>query len=708
MLEMIYSGCWFLWQEVRQEFQGESLFYYLPVFYGVGCLVYFTLPFEPRFLVSGILSLLGGGVFLLVRHSSLRAVGLLCLMALAGFFWAQVQTFDKDSQLLGRGLKEASLEGTVQFAEKRLRGSQFVLAVDDIKSLRPEKTPRRIRLYGKQNHVQLLQPGCHVTLRARLSPLSKPLLPNGYDQRFPNHFNKEGARGFIQDILKVDCSKRLSLPAQIERWRFELAAHLERHLSEQAKGIGIALVTGLRGQIPSANKNSLRASGLAHMLAISGLHMALMTGSIFAFLRLVSACFMRLNQTINLAPYCAALAVTSGFAYLLISGVNVATQRAFIMMSLVFLALMMGRYALTLRNVSIAAMIVLIIAPQSIKMVSFQMSFAAVLALVAFYEKFGRSYWQSKPIGRLSRFAYGWRRVRLYFLTLLLTSLIAGVVTGFIGAYHFNMFPVNGLTANLIAMPVFGVLIMPMALLGVFLSPVGWGQPFFIAMSWGIEFVIWVSDYTSNNGEAIFHIARSPPAALGLFAIGLICLCLWQGRLRLLAILPLLVSCLLLGRSKIPDVMVYGYAYQIAARQNNMADKYDDTYSVMSQNPNHYVLRQWARLVGSGENSNSAPQICHQPVCQMESAFGLIARVNKPEDLSSACADSVLVLVPFKVSLKMKLTLTETCKAKIFGRNTWRFEGGQALNFVPAHKDTNQESYWQKVSSPQTSRLWMY
>ena len=179
---------------------------------------------------------------------------------------------------------------------------------------------------------------------------------------------------------------------------------------------------------------------------------------------------------------------------------------------------------------------------------------------------------------------------RVYFITLFLTSLIAGAVTGYIGAYHFNMLPVNGLTANLVAMPVFGLVIMPMALCGLVLSPIGLGQPCFRLMSWGIEFVVEMSDLMSNNGEAIFDIPRSPSAALLLFTVGLLGMCLLQGQWRRLAGLPVLVSCLLLGRGPLPDVLVYGYAHHIAARQ------IDGSYKMMSRSSNLYVVKNGRKL----------------------------------------------------------------------------------------------------------------
>ncbi|MGC6511365.1 MAG: ComEC/Rec2 family competence protein [Parvibaculales bacterium] len=678
------------------EMHGERLFYWSPVFFGAGCLAYFSHETEPRLLLGFLIAAIFSLVFIFSTRESLRLFSAVVFMTCAGFIWAQLQTGDKDTPMLSRGLKEATVHGSIIFAEKRRTGSQYVIAVTDIARLRHDQTPERLRLYGKHRHLDFLQPGCRAKIKARLVPLSKPLVPGGYDPRLAAHFKKEGGRGFIREIVDVSCAGPHALGETVARWRVKLAGYLEQVLSPQARGIGIALVTGLRGQIPPDHKQSLRASGLAHMLAISGLHMALMTGSVFGFFRLIGALFPRLNQTVNLAPYCALVAVSSGLVYLLISGGGVATQRAFIMMCLVFLAIVLGRYALTLRNVSLAAMIVLLLAPQSVVMVSFQMSFAAVLALVAFYEHYGRSFWQSGKQGRINRIAYWRRRIMVYFTTLFLTSLIAGAVTGYIAAYHFNMLPVNGLTANLVAMPVFGLIIMPMALCGLVLSPLGLDKPCFWLMSWGIEFVVEVSDWTSKNGEAIFDIPLSPPSALLFFTIGLLGLCLMNGPWRRLAVIPVVAACLLMGRGEVPDILVYGYAHQVAARQA------DGSYVMMSRSGNLYVAQKWSEIIGAGKPATSDILVCQEDVCPMETAYGKIVRLDTPDLIKQACDGYELVLVPFKVTPKRKLRLSDACRAKLIDRSVWRYEKGQGLMIA-----AQGSPVWTRVPDTQYDRLWM-
>ena len=679
-----------------KSWQNERLFYWLALAFGFGCLLYFQWPDEPRQLTSILLVVTFSVAYWLVNDGAWRPVLLLALMASLGFVWSQIRTTDLDHVLLKRVMAETQLTGHVRTAEKRLRGSQFMVEVIDVKGLAQKHTPKHIRLYGKQADVAHLKPACHVVLQARLIPLSKALIPNGYDARFAAHFRQEGARGFIRQIEQVTCPDQPSFAARLQHWRLRLAAHIEDKTSPEARGIAIALVTGLRGQIPPAHRESLRASGLAHMLAISGMHMVLMTGSVFGFFRLLAACFPRLNQFYDVRMACALMAVLAGFGYLLISGNNIATQRAFIMMSLVFLALMLGRHALTLRNVAIATFIVLALAPESVVLVSFQMSFAAVLALVAFYERFGRNYWAAPVTVRLSRFAYWRRRTWLYFITLLLTSIIAGAATGYIGAYHFNMLPIHALQANLLAMPIFALVIMPMALLALVLSLFHLEDLAFALMSWGIEMVVAVSDYLSNQGEAVIYIAQSPPSALALFTIGLLSLCLLTQKWRLLGLVPLLISFWLLGRADLPDIVVYGYGQHVAARQTN------GEYRVLSRSPNQYVVENWLKYFGMRPEPDNYTEKCVTGLCVMESAVGTIILIADKTRLTEACSRGQVVVVTFRLTAQDKSQLKQ-CAPKIFDRRIWRYEAGRGLYYRP-----NENPSWHIDTSRQRNRLWLY
>lgn len=400
--------------------------------------------------------------------------GLLLLIAVFfGFIYAhgftllQVRAFAPLPVVMHKaGSGPAEFQGLIVWAEPRPNGGLADLAIDDAEGRR-----LTLRLYTSHARMARLQPGCMATLSASVRPLDGPLVRRGYDPRFSGFFNARGGQGFIREIKEIDCAPDLSTAEKwrmgLANFRLQLAARLRQAMPSSQGSVAAALVTGVRGAIPKSTRDLFRDSGLAHMLAISGLHMALFAGSVYALLRLLGACFPYFVQAHNVRKMAALASLPAAFAYLQISGASFPTQRAFIMLSLFFIAILLGRPALTMRNVALAALLVLLLAPHALMQAGFQMSFAAVFAMVALYERGGARFLFATPEqhGRIRRrdgtVAYIVSRLGRYFIALFVSSLIAGGVTGFLALYHFHQVAAYGLIANMVAMPIFGVIIMP-------------------------------------------------------------------------------------------------------------------------------------------------------------------------------------------------------------------------------------------------------
>ena len=190
---------------------------------------------------------------------------------------------------------------------------------------------------------------------------------------------------------KLDCQQPLTVSVRLARWRLSIAQAFRQALTPPLGALAASLVTGIRGAIPADTRDLFRDTGLAHVLAISGLHMSLFAGSVFAILRLLAAAWPWLVQSYDVRRISAGVAIIAAIAYLIISGVSFATQRAFMMIVIVFLAMLLGRAGLTLRNLSTAGIVIILVQPAAVVQAGFQMSFAAVMALIAYYE-----YWQSR------------------------------------------------------------------------------------------------------------------------------------------------------------------------------------------------------------------------------------------------------------------------------------------------------------------------
>lgn len=677
------------WRIGWPPLSNERFFLWLPVFFATGTALYFYGDKEPSFLLIFsffLLFMFGAG---LSQPLGLKRFCMAISCITLGLIWTQMSSLDVDAPMLKRVIKETNLSGTIIRKEVRLRGDLIELDVHNITALKRVDTPHRLTLYGRKNLVPEARAGCKINLRARLMPLAKPVLPNHYDPRLNGHFNGIGGRGFVREINSIECPDSVGFHARLQQWRVGLAERISAGMSEGAAGIGVALMTGLRGGIPTDKRDVLRASGLAHMLAISGMHMALVAGTIYAVLRLVFAFFPNFVQRVNVRIICGLGGAAGGTAYLLLSGMSVATQRAYVMMSLVFLAIIFGRHALTLRNVAIAAFIVLLISPAAILQAGFQMSFAAVLALVAFYENFGRAKWWPHYQKRLSFWAYRRRRIGLYFLALIFTSLIAGAVTGYIGAYHFYYLSTYGLAANLLAVPVLGMIIMPAGLLAVLLMPFHLELWPLKIMSVGIDWVIAAAEWTTQPESAVVYLPATPPTGLFCFALGLLLICLLPDRRRLLGVVPILISMVLLGRGAPPELLVHGHVQHIALRQT------DGHYHLLSRHKHNFVPTRWLAANGQTDLPANVQEICTENLCLLTRDGFELAYASDRTALLAACQRSDLVLAGFRVAARDK----KRCGVQIFDRRDWRFDLVRTFEY--------RQGAWHINKRPKTTRLWM-
>ncbi len=319
-----------------------------------------------------------------------------------------------------------------------------------------------------------IKPGDALQMTASLSPPSAPALPGGHDFARAAYYERIGAVGFalkppqkvtLADLAEPDLALRIR--AAVEDLRQDIGRRIEAALPGERGALAAALITGERGGISQETTDAYRDSGLVHILSISGLHMAIMAGAVFALLRFALATVPVLALTQPIKKWAAAGGALGAILYFAISGGSAATLRSAIMMVVMFLAIMLGRPAIAMRNVAIAALLILIVYPESLLDVGFQMSFAAVAALVAAYEAirghFDRSGITPGPVMRAGLFLGG----------ILFSTLIAGFAVTPLSVYHFHAMQHYAPLANLIAVPVCNLLVMPAALATLVALPFG-------------------------------------------------------------------------------------------------------------------------------------------------------------------------------------------------------------------------------------------
>jgi competence protein ComEC len=342
--------------------------------------------------------------------------------------------------------------------------------------------------------------------------------------------------------------------------RARLEARVQAAIPGAAGAVAAALLTGSQAAIPRPEIAAMRDSGLAHLLSVSGLHMAIVMGAVFSTIRLLVALVPWLALRVPGKAVAALGALAAGAGYTLLTGAQIPMQRCLVMGALVTLALLAGRRALTVRSLALAAGVVLLVAPAELLGPSFQMSFAAVLALAAGYEALR---------GRLAAVAAGgrWRRrLVLAVVGLMLTSVLAGAATAPYGLHHFGRLQVYGVVANAIAVPLTSLVVMPAGMIALVLMPLGLEAPALWAMGQGVEAILATARLVAAWPEAAPVLPPIPGPALALATLGFCWLALWRGAVRLAGV-PVMVGALAAGMlAQPPDLLVTADGRLIALR----------------------------------------------------------------------------------------------------------------------------------------------
>jgi len=439
----------------------------------LGIAFYFTAAREPvGWVAAATAAVLCTAAFLLRRRKAFPAAVMIAALA-AGFATATLKTTRVAHVVLARPIYSVSLKGFVETREERERTDRFVLRVAQMESPRAHAKLQRVRLSVKKGTAPAV--GSFVELKARLLPPLAPLRPGSYDFGRDMYFAGIAASGFVMGGIKnldppFSGGFALRYAAFMQGLRDAIDARIRTVLSGDSRAIATALLTGRRDAISAPVNDAMFISGLGHVLSISGYHMAVVAGVVFFSVRALLALVPILTVTFPIKKWSAAAALAAAAFYLLLSGAEVATQRSFFMTAVVLIAIMVDRRAVTLRTLAVAAMIVLSIAPEALVHPSFQMSFAATLGLVALVQGGMPALFASPDNSATARAAlWGGREIAM----LALASLIAGLATMPYAAFHFHRVTPYGVLANLAAMPVVSVLVMPAGLLGLVAMPFG-------------------------------------------------------------------------------------------------------------------------------------------------------------------------------------------------------------------------------------------
>lgn len=543
--------------------------------YALGILLYFELPAEPSPYAVAALAFVFCTMHIISysRPRYSRISGLVLALVL-GLCIALLRTLAVEAPILEHS-RSVNLTGFVESAEERGSSKRIQIRVIEISGLDEGAWPEKVRI-SVRGKTPGFSVGDAISLRARLLPLPGPVAPGGYDYAFRMYYEGVGATGFAFGTPEANPSFDMPLDLRITRKvdavRHGFAERIKSVLGSGRTGaLAVALLVGDRSTIDETTEDILRTAGLAHILAISGLHMALFAGSVFFTVRAVLALFPSIAIRFPIDTWGAGAALVAAAFYLVLSGASIATQRAFVMIALVLVGRLLGRNAITYRSVALAALLILTLSPEALLAPGFQMSFAAVIVLIAAYEEVTRL-----SQGRLGAnvrqntgfFATVVRTLFYSMAALALTSLVAGAATGVIGAYHFHRAAPLGLLVNVAAMPIATLVIMPFGVLSLAVMPFGLDGLTLPVMGYGLEALYAVAELGAENTPHQGIVGAQSYAGVLLVVTAGLMLCLFPHGYRRLSAVPLLFAAIAIATFRPADIYVSERGNRIAYRDN--------------------------------------------------------------------------------------------------------------------------------------------
>jgi competence protein ComEC len=636
-----------------QEVERRSLFHLLPVVFGCGILLYFSAEGRPSYGPGLIGASLATMLIFFFRHTFAPRIFLTGFMFLfLGFSVAAWRTEMVTAPLISRTLI-APMTGFIESVEEREDGgARLLLRPYLIKDVASENRPALVRV--SVSELGALKPGDFISATARLLPPPEPARPGGYDFARDAFYKGIGGVGSLVGKVRVEppplpADWNLRFNAALDEARIALTRRIAGAIGGQPGAVTAALVTGKRGLINEETNDALRAAGIYHIVSISGLHMVMAAGVIFwlsrAFLALsVAACL-----TWPIKKISAIFAMVGASAYCIFSGSEVATERSLVMTLVMLGAILADRPALSLRNLSLSALIVLAREPESLLGPSFQMSFGAVAALIAAAEAMRRYHHARDDFGPVTAFL---RKTTMAGAAMIGTTLVAGIATAPFGAYHFQVLNAYGVIGNALALPLVSLIIMPGAVIGLLLYPFGLDRWIWDMMGFATEQVLVVSSWVGSFGGANLGLPAFGTPALLLLSLALLLVTLLTTPLRWIGLVSGFLG-LWLASSPLRPVLYVDREGSGAMFRNDQG-----RLSALGK-PSGFVMEQWLRADGDIRSTDD-DDIMDQMRCDAIGCVGYIPNVGfvshiiSPRAFEQDCARARIIITRLKAPTTCK------------------------------------------------------
>ncbi|MET0427494.1 MAG: ComEC/Rec2 family competence protein [Microvirga sp.] len=666
---------WRPWLEraVRREIDQRRLFPWIAVSFGLGIILFFQADGTPALWAPGLGLCVSGIAAIGLRRNLAGLAAALAFAALfAGFGAAALRMRSLDGPVLARVLI-TTISGFVESVDERPDGRRVVLRVTSVQGLPESRQPHRIRVSVRKDVVV---PGQFIEGRARLLPPPAPSWPGGYDFARDASFKEIGGVGAILGGVRSPPPPGampfdLRLAALVDAARGALTQRVAASIGGQPGAVGAALVTGKRGLIDDGTNAVLRGAGIYHVVSISGLHMVLAAGTVFWLARAILALVPGLAIGWPVKKIAAGVAMVGAVLYCVFSGSEVATERSLVMTLVMFGAILVDRPAMSIRNLAVAALVVLAREPEALLGPGFQMSYGAVAALVAAAPLLKVPVDGGGAVRLLDR---GFRWIANTVVGLLGTTIVATLATSPFTAYHFQSLNPLGLIGNALALPLVSAVVMPSAVFGVLAYPFGLDRPIWQMMGWAVARVLDVAAWVNGLTGSTVTVPAMSVTAIGLMGLALLIVTLLASSLRWIAVVPALTGLALAATPERFDVFVDREGAGAMVRGP------DGRLAILGK-PSRFVMEQWLRADGDSRDPRD-PSLrrgtrCDPGGCVAQAQGGrFVALDTDVAALEEDCRRAAIVVT--------RLTALPGCAATlILDRESLETRGATTLRLTP-------------------------
>ena len=698
---------------LAQEIDGRRFFLWIPVAAIGGVALNLTAEREPVLWLPALLTACCAALAWIYRARPLALGAWIGAAALcAGFLSMGLRTARVEAPVLDH-LRTVKLAGFVEEVDIRPAGARFIVRVYSAGNLPAALTPHRVRVTTRE--LPDFSAGNYVALTARLWPPPRAVVPGGYDFSRDAYFEGLGAVGTVLGSVSVlppphDLPWRARFFAAIDRARNRLALRVDNIIGGDEGAVAAAMVTGKRDFLSNDAKDLIREAGIFHIITISGLQMTLVAGIFFVVIRRLLALSATLALNYPIKKWAAGVAMLGSLLYDLGTGSRVGTERALIMTLIVLGAVVLDRRALSMRNLALAVLAIVALQPDAILGVSFQLSFAAVAALIAVMESRLARLDQSRDPFRAPRGPSPRRSALMVHiadkpLRLIVAALCATCATASFMAYHFHDLSPYVLIGNPLTLAIIECFAVPGALLGTALYPLGLDAPVWLYVGLGIKFILFVARFIAAAPGSTLHVGAFAPYALPFLSLAVISAVLWRSWVFRATAIPL-AALGIIGALEGPryDAIIAPSGDLVAVRGA------DARLGVVGKRFNAFTVEQWLAADGDDRDSSAARDrrsLCDQDACIAGLRNGrLLSEVTAPPAFEEDCRRAAVVV--------SALAAPADCAAQVFDRSRLALTGAVGLTWdgsrflVAADRSMLEDRPWSPAPpQPRNDRIIM-